>query len=78
MLGEYPGLKQEALKVFSQGYTVQRCLMLKDYCKVFTDPSKMRMLSDVYMFKQLQHCSRVVGIIEDRRETFKKSKENLN
>ena len=40
-LTTYPGLKQEALKVFSVGYTVQRCLLDRDKCKVFTNSRRM-------------------------------------
>ncbi len=78
MIGTYPGFKTEALKVFSVGYTIQRCLLDRQSCKVFTDAVKMKMLSDVYMYKQLQQCQKVLTVIEDRNEGFKQSKERLN
>ena len=53
MLGTYPGLKTEALKVFGVGYTVQRCMLDQESCKAFKESGKMKMLSDVYMYKQL-------------------------
>ena len=64
-LATYPGLKQEALKVFSVGYTVQRCLLQRDACSAFRDVSKLQMFSDVYMYKQLQMCKRVLALVED-------------
>ena len=78
MIGTYPGLKTEALKVFSVGYTIQRCLLERHSCKVFTNAVKMKMLSDVYMYKQLKNCQQVLGVIEERSEGFKQSKERLN
>ena len=53
-LTTYPGLKQEAMKVFSVGYVVQRCLLLREGCNAFRDASKLQLFSDVYMYKQLQ------------------------
>lgn len=58
------------MKVFSVGYVVQRCLLLRDGCKAFRDASKLQLFSDVYMYKQLQMFKRVLGILED--EGFKK------
>ena len=78
MLATYPGLKTEALKVFGIGYSIQRCLPEFDNCKAFQDSGRIQMLSDVYMYKQLQQCQKILAVIEDRSEGYKSSKEKLN
>lgn len=79
MLGTYPGFKQEAMKIFAQGYLVQRCLLDRDACKAFANPQSrsMQLLGDVYMYKQLQNCKRIVDLIEDN-ECSKMVKDDLN
>ena len=78
MLSSYPGFKQEAIRVFSIGYMIRRCLLERDKCTAFQDPARLKMLSDVYMFKQLQIDKHIQQEIEEVSENEKLSKENLN
>ena len=75
---EYPGLKTEALKLFGFGYMVQRCLVNPNGCSAFKDADKIKMLSDVYMFKQLMFCKKVLYKLEDRSDHHKIGHEELS
>lgn len=64
------GFKQELIRIYAFGYMIKRQFLKPEYHLVFNEENikGRKLMSDIFMFKNLKECNAIYGILEPRRK----------
>lgn len=71
------GFKNQLVRLYGYGYMLKRQLLKQDAHKSFEDDRALRLIRDVYMYKNMKECNLMYKILDPHQNRFKPSKDNL-
>ncbi len=74
--GEY-GFKSEIVRMYAYGYMLKRMMISKEAHKAFLDERAMRIVRDVFMYKNMKQCEEMYRIVEGKSSNVKVAKDKF-
>jgi hypothetical protein len=71
------GFKHQLVRLYGFGYMLKRQLLNKDAHKAFEDERALRLIRDVFMYKNMKECNMMYKILDPHQSRFRPSKDNL-